>query len=58
MNMSPSSLMQCGLIATRVALWIAIFTLLLFGLFTFPAIMVGGFILVYLLYYYVQHSID
>jgi hypothetical protein len=44
--------MQLAIIAMRVALWLGIFSVMLFGLFTVPVIMVCGFLLTYILLHY------
>jgi hypothetical protein len=44
--------MQLAIIAMRVALWLGIFSVMLFGLFTVPVIMVSGFLLAYILLHY------
>jgi hypothetical protein len=44
--------MQLAVIAMRVALWLGIFSVMLFSLFTVPVIMVSGFLLAYILLHY------
>jgi hypothetical protein len=41
-------------IALRVMLWLALFAMLLFGLFTYPALLVGGFLFVVLVARYLR----
>lgn len=57
MNSTPR-IVQFSLILARVALWTVALMVILFGLFTFPVIMVGGFIIMYILYSYVRHTRD
>jgi ABC-type transport system involved in cytochrome c biogenesis permease subunit len=58
MNVTLSDLVQLGVVLARVALWTAILVAILFGLFTFPIIMVSGFVLMYMLFSYVRHIRD
>jgi hypothetical protein len=41
-------------IGLRVTIWLAVFAVLLFGLFTYPAILVGGFLFVVLVAHYLR----
>jgi hypothetical protein len=51
---AAASILQLALVLARVALWLGAFAALVFGLFTFPILMLGGFLFVYLLWHNVR----
>lgn len=50
------AIIQLARVGLRVVLWLAIVAALLFGLFTYPLLVLVGFIPLYALVQYVRHE--